>query len=81
MIAIKHIDFTSLCEHHLLPFSGRVGIGYIPNGRILGLSKFSRLVDIFAKRLQVQERLTNQIKGAVNDLLKPLGTFVIIEAK
>lgn len=81
MILVKGIPFYSHCEHHLAPFFGTVDIGYIPNGRILGLSKFSRLVDIFAYRLQVQERLTSQIAFAIQENLNPKGVAVHITAR
>lgn len=81
LIVIKDIDFYSLCEHHMIPFFGKVHIGYIPNGRILGLSKFARLVDVFSRRLQTQENLTKQILDAINDNLNPKGSVVQIEAE
>jgi len=81
MIVVKDIEFYSTCEHHLLPFFGRAHIGYIPNGKIIGLSKIPRLVEIFSRRLQNQERLTVQVANALNDLLKPKGVGVILEAR
>jgi GTP cyclohydrolase I len=80
MVIVKDIELYSLCEHHLLPFFGKAHIAYIPNGQIVGLSKIPRVVDVFARRLQVQERLTEQILDCINDTLKPKGVAVIIEA-
>lgn len=81
MIVVKNIELYSMCEHHMLPFFGKAHIAYIPNGWITGLSKIARVVDVFAKRLQVQERLTTQILDAIKDSLNPLGVAVVIEAE
>ena len=81
MVIVKDIDFFSMCEHHMLPFYGKAHVAYIPNGHITGLSKIARVVDIFSHRLQVQERLTEQIMQCINDTLKPQGVMVVMEAK
>ena len=80
MVIVKDIELYSLCEHHILPFFGKVHVAYIPNGQIVGLSKLPRIIDVFARRLQVQERLTEQVLDCINDTLKPLGVAVVIEA-
>jgi len=80
MVIVKDIDFYSLCEHHLLPFFGKCHIAYLPRDRVVGLSKIPRLVDVFSRRLQIQERLTNQIAQVIEDTLHPLGVGVVVEA-
>jgi GTP cyclohydrolase I len=80
MVIVRDIEFYSLCEHHLLPFMGRVHVAYIPDGKVIGLSKIPRMVDIFARRLQVQERMTRQIADLIRDLLHPQGVGVVVEA-
>lgn len=81
MVVVRDIDFFSLCEHHMLPFYGKVHVAYIPNGCITGLSKIARVVDIYSHRLQVQERMTLQIKECIEQTLKPLGVMVVVEAR
>ena len=81
MVIVKDIEFFSMCEHHLLPFFGKAHIAYVPNGKVIGLSKIPRLVDVFARRLQVQERLTRQIGDAITDAINPQGVAVILEAQ
>ena len=81
MVTLKDIEFYSTCEHHLLPFTGKAHISYIPDKEIVGLSKLARVLDIYAKRLQVQERLTTQVADILNDKLKPKGVAVMLEAK
>jgi GTP cyclohydrolase I len=81
MVIIRDIEFFSMCEHHLLPFFGKVHIGYLPSGKIIGLSKLARLVDVFARRLQVQERMTVQIGSALEQVLNPVGLGVVVEAR
>lgn len=80
MVLVKNIDFYSLCEHHMLPFFGKVHVAYIPNGKIVGLSKIPRIVEVFARRLQVQERMTQQIADTINKYLEPKGVAVVSEA-
>jgi GTP cyclohydrolase I len=81
MVIVKDIEFFSMCEHHLLPFFGKAHIAYVPNGKVIGLSKIPRLVDVFARRLQVQERLTTQVGEAITDAIHPQGVAVILEAQ
>ncbi|MDZ4822785.1 MAG: GTP cyclohydrolase I FolE [Flavobacteriales bacterium] len=81
MVIVKGIEIYSLCEHHMLPFFGKAHVAYIPNGHIVGLSKIPRIVDVFARRLQVQERLTEQVRDCIQDTLQPLGVAVVIEAQ
>ena len=81
MVMVKNIDFYSMCEHHMLPFFGKASVAYIPNGKIIGLSKMARIVEIFARRLQVQERMTSQIANALQDYLQPKGVAVVVRAQ
>jgi GTP cyclohydrolase IA len=81
MIVLKDIDFYSLCEHHILPFFGKAHVAYLPNGKVVGISKLARLVEVFARRLQVQERMTNQIAQTIAEQLRPLGVAVVLEAE
>lgn len=81
MVIVKDIHFYSMCEHHMLPFFGKAHVAYIPDGTITGLSKIARVVDVYARRFQVQERMTTQIKEAIQDTLKPMGVMVVIEAQ
>ena len=81
MVIVKDIDFFSMCEHHMIPFYGKAHVAYIPNGYITGLSKIARVVDIYSHRLQVQERMTQQIKDCIQETLKPQGVMVVIEAR
>ena len=81
MVLVKGIEFYSMCEHHMLPFFGRAAVAYLPNKQIVGLSKVARIIDVFARRLQVQERLTNQVADAMGEILDPHGVGVVIEGK
>lgn len=81
MVVVKDVDFFSMCEHHMLPFFGKCHVGYIPTGKIIGLSKVARLIDIYARRLQVQERMTHEIAGVIEKVLAPKGVAVVVEAQ
>ena len=81
MVVVRDVEFFSLCEHHLLPFFGKAHVGYIPNGKVIGLSKIPRIIDMYARRLQIQERLTHQIADGIQDVLKPNGVAIVMEGR
>jgi len=81
MVVVRDIEFFSMCEHHMIPFFGRAHVGYLPNGKLIGLSKIPRIVDMFSRRLQVQERLTHQVADTLNEILDPIGVAVVIEGR
>ena len=81
MVVVRDVEYYSMCEHHMLPFFGKATVGYLPKGKIIGLSKIARIVDVYARRLQVQERLTNQVAAAMDDILDPHGVGVVMEGK
>jgi len=81
MVVIRDIEFFSMCEHHMIPFFGRAHVGYLPNGKVIGLSKIPRIIDMFSRRLQVQERLTHQVANTLNDVLDPVGVAVVMEGR
>ena len=81
MVVVRDIEFFSMCEHHMIPFFGRAHVGYLPNGKVIGLSKIPRIVDMFSRRLQLQERLTSQIASTLEDVLKPIGVAVVMEGR
>jgi GTP cyclohydrolase I len=81
MVVVRDVEYYSMCEHHMLPFFGKATVAYLPKGKIIGLSKIARIVDVFARRLQVQERLTNQVADAMEDILNPHGVGVVMEGK
>ena len=81
MVVVRDIEFFSMCEHHMIPFFGRAHVGYLPNGKVIGLSKIPRIIDMFSRRLQVQERLTHQVANTLNDVLDPVGVAVVMEGR